>query len=562
MHRNLFPKSLLCLLVFASTQVRADDSQTLLSETPILLPEVSINETVIQLPKEKWYVGHIDNFDVFSNTSVSETRTFITQLYKFHQAFTFVFPKAKTLAKTKITLVLCNSQEKFNELSPKHEDTLQQAMGSFSLGDNFTTYQVINLDLYSVFTAGAARDEKGGAIDGGIDNEDAINRAGANGEGAFDNEGLIRREYLRLLFSKSEKPLPPWQTEGATQYFGSMAVTKKGIVYGRLNPATHSYFSSHGIPSLKELFSITPNSPEYKNAVGSDFSQLALLFFHYGMFGDKTRYRKAFLEFLDRSSKESVTEDIFKSYFNMGFAKMEYELRLYLDSGAFRHPITPTKTDLLPVPEIELREASESERGQTKGDLLRLLKQYENARRELIVPVMHKQADSRLLATLGQLDYETNNPVSARKFLEASVAAKVDSPAAYIFLARLRLDQYLHASAEPQLSTPQLNQVLTPLFAALTQKLSHVELYTTIADAWLYSKTAPTLEDLAILNQGVLAFPRNTDLIYKNAVLKTRHGYTDDARSLIELGLKVSRASDNRNRFEQLKATLPATAAK
>jgi len=382
----------------------------------------------------------------------------------------------------------------------------------------------------------------------------------ANASDSIDGEVLMRREYIRMLFSYGEKPLPPWQTEGAARYFGSLNVTNKGISFGHLNADTVKFFSLSGIMPLREMFDVKYDSSEYQNAIGSIFSEQTLLFFHFGMFADKMSWRKAFLEFLDRSAKETVTEELFKSCFKKTFSQMEYELRLYLDSGAFRHPQTPTKVNLPPVPEIELRLAKDTETGRIKGDVLRLAKRYEDARVELVSPVMRKHADAALLASLGLLDYETKNLVAALKSLEEATTAKVTNPAAYITLAQLRLEEALKSSPDSKLTPAQLGQVLAPLFNALSLKLSHVQIYTTIADAWLYARTAPTLENLTVLDQGVIAFPRNADLIYKNATLKARNGFPDDARALIDLGLKVGRDSTNRNRFEQLKATLPAPA--
>jgi hypothetical protein len=111
------------------------------------------------------------------------------------------------------------------------------------------------------------------------------------------------------------------------------------------------------------------------------------------------------------------------------------------------------------------------------------------------------------------------------------------------------------------LSPAQLAGVLKPLFAALALNQPRVEIYTLIADAWLHTRAVPTLDNLVVLDEGVIKFPRNTDLIFKDASLKARNGFTDDAHSLIELGLKMSRDTETQARFEQLRTLLPPVPA-
>ena len=70
----------------------------------------------------------------------------------------------------------------------------------------------------------------------------------------------------------------------------------------------------------------------------------------------------------------------------------------------------------------------------------------------------------------------------------------------------------------------------------------------------------PTQDNQAVLDEGVLAYPRDHDLLYKNAALQARFAYVDEARSLIAAGLKVVHDEASRARFEKLLASLPAPA--
>lgn len=547
--------TLFLLLSFTASiipSVRGEETPPPLGEKIVRLPELSIKEKMKLRPEEKWSIGQIENFEILSCASEKETQDFATKLYKFHQAFTFLFPKANSLSREKVTLVLCNTVGKFKELSPEIAESNTQTIASETLSDDFSTMLVINLDVKSAFEAAAE-----------TDSEDTVKLEGQQtGTEFIDGETLVRREYIRLLLSHSRPRPPTWLEEGVSRYFSSIKINPKNITYAQLDKELIGAFTQKPMLSMPDFFAVTPDSLDYKKSVGGSFSNQALAFVHFGMFGYKMKYQKAFLEFVDRSAKEPITEEMFKSIFKMGFNDMLAELRDYVMGGFYRKAVAPKNADFPPVPPLVLRAATDAEMGRIKGDVLRLVKRYDDARIELVSTIMRKNADARLLASLGRLDYETKSYVAAAKFLEEAVAAKVDQPAAYLALARLRLEEGKRNSPDNRLSEAQLVRVLQPLFAALSLKVTHPNLYIQIADAWLESKAQPDFDNLAVLDQGVLAYPRNTELIYKSATLKIRYGYTEDARSLVELGLKVARDANSRNRFEQLKASLPAPASK
>jgi hypothetical protein len=528
---------------------------TTLGEKVIRLPEFAITETMKLRPEEKWLTGQLGNFEVFSNASEKETRDFVGKLYKFHQVFTLLFPKVTSISRDKITLVLCGSLDKYMALAPLTANQVDERYGNLAyttLSNGFNTLFLINFDVKSSFGDGVSVGSDGG-------NAELTQATGAE---FIDGETLLRQQYIRLLLSRSHPRPPAWLEEGVARYFDSLKVNKTNITFAQLDMSLTRYFNEgkvnqHRMLFMSELFAITYDSPEYIKSTGSVFSHQALAFVHYAMFSHKGRYREPFFAFADRASKEPVTEPMFKSYFKMSFGDMEAALNDYVQGGFYRHVVVPKTSNIPPPPTLVLRETTDAESGRIKGDTLRLVKRYDDARIELVSPIMRKHADARLLSSLGILDYETQSFVAARKFLEEAVAAKTDNPAAYLTLAKLRSEEALSNNRDGKLNPEQLGSVLTPLYTALDFKQPNVEIYTLIADAWLHSQASPTFDNLVVLDQGVLAYPRNTDLIFKNATLKARYGFTDDARSLTELGVKVASDTAARSRFEQLKASLP-----
>jgi hypothetical protein len=537
------------------TRVFADDpAASAATEKAILLPDFPVTEKMKLRPEEKWLVGELGGFVIFSEASEKKTRDYVGQLYQFHQAFTSLFPKANVAAKNKVTLVLCDSSDKFSALAPKLRERTDQAQASCTASDDYETFMLINLDVNSLQV-----NTPGGTL-GAMETEDGLSPDDPTAASTVDRNMLVRREYLHLILSRIQPRSPAWLEEGVALFFSSMKVNEKTITYAKLDKEFLNFFNQRALLSMPELFAVRYDSPDYQQIVGSTFSSQALAFVHYGMFGYKMRYQKAFLEFIEHATREPVTEPMFKKFFGMSYSDMEVALRGYVEGGAYRYVVAPRNLNFPPLPAFELRAATDAEMGRIKGETLRLTKRAEEARIEFISPIVRKHADARLLGALGQLDYEQQNLASARKFLEEAVAAKVDTPAPYITLAKLRLNLALTSAPQAGLNPTQLRGILTPLFAARALNQSRPEVYSLIADAWEHSLIAPTQENLAVIDEGVAANPRNHDLLYKDAALKARCGFSDDARALIEVGLKVTHDDTTHNRFEQLKASLPAVA--
>jgi hypothetical protein len=550
---------LLSALVICSTPVIAkasDETPLPFGEKIIRLPEFAVTEKMKLRPEEKWLTGQLGGFEIFSNASEKKTRDYVGKLYQFHQAFTSLFPHANVVAHNKVTLVLCGSSDKFAELAPKLKENLDQAQASHTVSDGNEIFMLIDLDVNSL------RVNTPEGLSGVPQSDDSLSPDDPSAASSVDPDVLVRREYLHLILSRIQPRSPAWLEEGVSLFFSSMKVNEKTITYAKLDKEFLKFFNSRAMLSLPKLFAVSYDSPDFQQSIGSTFSSQALAFVHFGMFGYKMRYQKAFFEFLDHVTRgETITEPMFKKIFGMSYNSMEVSLRTYVEGGLYRYVVAPKKVSFPPVPAFDLHAATDAEAGRIKGETLRLEKRYDDARIEMISPIMRKHGDARLLGSLGVLDYEEHNLVSAHKFLDEAVAARVDDPAPYIALARLRMEDALGNEQQSTLNPIQLRNVLTPLFAARSLNQPCVEIYSLIAEAWGRAQTAPTQENLSVLDEGLLAFPRNTDLLYKVTALKVHYGFNDEARGLVDVGLKISHDATIHNRFEQLKATLPASAS-
>jgi hypothetical protein len=157
---------------------------------------------------------------------------------------------------------------------------------------------------------------------------------------------------------------------------------------------------------------------------------------------------------------------------------------------------------------------------------------------------------------MGVTESYLNHTDRARELLELSVKAGVNRPSAHVELARLRLAAAGAGGAK--LTVAQMGLVLTPLFEARKLPPPLPDTYELIATAWAQSAVAPKPDNLAVLDEGIRAFPRNSDLLYRAAQLYRQADALPVATSIAKLGLRYSSDDAAKVRFEELLAALPA----
>ncbi|HUR56259.1 MAG TPA: hypothetical protein VM029_01015, partial [Opitutaceae bacterium] len=130
-------------------------------------------------------------------------------------------------------------------------------------------------------------------------------------------------------------------------------------------------------------------------------------------------------------------------------------------------------------------------------------------------------------------------------------------------LGRLRLMEALRkpASADGKLDAKQTQSAMSPLNIARTKPPKMPEVYSLIAEVWSNSAEPMRREDLLVVVEGVQAFPRSAPLVLQAALLAAARGFTDDARSLANHGLKITAEGAQRDQFNMLASALARDAA-
>ncbi len=399
-------------------------------------------------------------------------------------------------------------------------------------------------------------------------------------ESKFDpNRVALTADYVGYILQQRLPALPPWFISGVLTLFSRSEFTERELTLGPLDwpleigsaallPGPES---NRALLPLAEFFAGDLSSAD----TGTDramslWQAQAALFVHWGVAGRGAPRREALGKFVERAAVEPLTEALFQECFGLDFATAQAQLTAHLpEAQSERLELRPERTRL---PDYTLRPATDVEIARLKGDWERLEISYvkaqfpvltskyaEQARRTLMRAYDRGHRDPRLLAVIGLCEVDAGDDAAARRFLEeAAAGGEILRPRAAFELARLRFAALRGPGSDTgaRLGTAQLDEVLAPLLAARAQQPPLAEVYELIADVWTASSQQPTSTQLAVLEEGVRLFPHHSELVSRTAELSLRHGFTDTARWLINLGLTLAPDEAQRTRFEALQARI------
>jgi len=579
-HARFRPRGFLALACACLTlPLFADNTKPVTEDEVVALPRYEVSETRIYPELERWKYGQIPGFEVLSTASERNTRYFTREFSRLQQVLTVLWPTMRqSVPEVPVLIILCGKGNEFDAFRPVEERKEPSAKNTLFKQNKESAAIVVDFAATELFTgdirlSDVAMKEAAPEVDvvqsPNVDNgaaqsaqDQSVVRLGVTRADPFRS---FRAEYIRYLLGNSAgSRLPVWFKEGLLRLFMNIDYTKKVIEVGRIGdvdgPKDEDFniaLSERGIIPFAEMFKGEPAKDSALNRY--DWSMQCYAFVHYGLFGEKRSHAPALLRFLETSSREGVSEDLFKSCFGMDYKGAELALRGYV--GYTNHSYAEFKARdgvvFVDQPDIALREATDAEVGRVKGETLRLCGLLEDARGFQIAPYVRGARDPNLLAVLGLTELEAQQPARARKFLEAAVKGNTTRARAYVELAGLRADAMLAQARGKGLTRAQVSEVLPLLVKARGLPPLLPEIYETAANTWLAADDSPTREDYNLVLQGALLFPRNLGLVYRSALLAAKAGFYKDARLLVEHGERWTPTGAGRERFSQLRRDYP-----
>ena len=362
---------------------------------------------------------------------------------------------------------------------------------------------------------------------------------------------LKGRQTPSEFFSVSElvvPRVPVWYREGLNVVIASSKVSDHTLVTNPLNWNGTIVQPLHQVLAIATAEEFSALNQASGPAV-SAYRMGAVLFVHWGIFGEGGRNRAAFLNFTDATSRGPTTEELFRRHFQMDFAEAETRLAEYMRKQTWRS----IRLDLPPDPAgptlpALVRPATSGEVARIVGESYLLLgdtapaavraRYYAKARTLLKGAYTTGDRDPRLLAQLGLLEFSEQNSAAASSYLETATNANVALPRAYTVLSLLRLRQFGSQLGDQRtLTSTQSRAVLAPALVALALRPPLTDASTIVEDIFLRGVIAPTPGELDLLEAAVRQYPRNITLLANAVAIDLPARRFDTARELIDLSL-------------------------
>jgi hypothetical protein len=592
------PVIVLVALGLASLRVvlGAESNGAAAGDPVVELPKFVVTDSRELPPPESWRHAAIPGFEILTNASDKATQRLIKEFEMFRQALGYVWPIPNRVAHS-TSLILCGKGAKFDAFVPAGKSGVDTATVSLFLKRGNQAAIVIDMQAttLNVLNVDDSNDAATGTDSGLI---------------SVEHDKQLYREYVRYLLSQNEPRAPAWFEEGLSQIIMKMTFDKRSIEFAKLEdpntvsvqaamnmelnaaaaafdadtpalpgaPAEDRDFAAalrrKALVPMDKFFAVTHDSEEATNPLGNNrWAKQAYAFVHMCLYGNRGKYQKMFVTFLQRSAREPVTEAMFKECFRIpksdgkfkeiSYKDMLMEIRGYCDFTVYEAKLFTAKKggpDLIDVPKpLALREATQSEVGRIKGEALVLAGHEKQARAELIAPYQRGERDPDLLAALGVYEKNAGENERARKFLEAAFAGKSKRPDANLELARYRYADALAKPAEAGglFSSAQVSAVIEPLKLGRGQPPHLYPLYELAAETWVRSGMKPKRDDVMIVIEGAQLFPTRLKLVFQAAALAGEAGEYQAAHALADHGIKYSPEAAGKKRFEDLKKTFP-----
>ncbi len=553
------------------------------------LPEVA-NSTVYELPKftvtnplelpapEAWRYTRIPGFEVLSNASDGATQRFLREFQVMQQVLDITWPVLRRASAPLPTTLILTTRG-------KAADSFLYPRGRLmSSGDAFEFQEFDASDptqtrggLNHVASRFYASEEQACIV---------VNLAD-EGTGNADPYRQFYEQYLRYLMSRFEAPSPPWLVEGIASLFAGIDYSDKWIEFGQLGgrkddfnqlltpkpaetPAGDPDDSASqtqrddavpgplksgvgAVPALDAMLSAT----EEQLRADPKLRMFARGFVHLCLYGRGLKYQKPLFVYLGRVKGGAGTQQVFRECFGMSYAQMRDELVGYAAFTDYRHiQFNAQKGQGLTRPEAAtLRAATPAEIGRIKGEGLILAGNRDAALLELLAPYVRGQQDNDLLAALALAELQSENRTRVargRRLLEIATTGGTTRARAYLEIARLR-----YTEAVGPLEGARREQVLELLRKAAALPPAQEAVYELLADVWSNAADQPPAADVLLLERGAARFPGRLGLVYRTAQLCAANGRVAQAAGMAAWGEKMAAEPRDRQRFAELRASLP-----
>lgn len=256
-------------------------------------------------------------------------------------------------------------------------------------------------------------------------------------------------EYTHLLTHRTLGPAPLWLHEGVAVALSTFEVRDGLAKIGAPHPLYGRQVKAFGPLPVADLVVVEPDGLDYRDVPASvQFYASAWALTHYLMFAEKGAQRGLVRKLVEEYARTPGRLAAFEAAVGRPAAEVGLDLQARMRSGMYTQfslPVTPPDTAA-----ARWERLSDAERDLQLGDLLRLLRQRDEARPLLTRAAAGLGDDPRPHAALGLLLAADGEAAEARAELQRALDLGSTNAAVFTRLAALKLgDSPLAAAAAP-----------------------------------------------------------------------------------------------------------------
>ncbi len=176
--------------------------------------------------ENRWLLGSVDNFEVYSNSSKGETSRIITELREVKAIVTRMFPDLVSKKTLPLRVFICKNDATVRRYAPLYEGKPQTLTGLFT--------QDLEGDLILVNA----------------------------GRPIQVLRETVYHEYMHYINSGLGFYLPPWLSEGLAEIYSTIRFSESEAEIGRADLRHSDNLQDKRLIPLERLFGVTKVSPE------------------------------------------------------------------------------------------------------------------------------------------------------------------------------------------------------------------------------------------------------------------------------------------------------------
>jgi len=348
---------------------------------------------------------------------------------------------------------------------------------------------------------------------------------------------VIFHEYVHVLTSSFQRPLPSWVNEGLAEYFSNFQLNRREdrVTIGSPIRSHIQMLASRELMPLEELIAIDESSPAYNELDRKRiFYAQSWALVHFLLLGEGGKRQKSFFDFIENRSPERPAVDQFREAFKAEPVEIEAALRGYVKRGSYESEQIDLGARLAFDQSMLAEPLAPAELETYLGDLLWRIRRPEDAEKHF-ARALELDSDSAFAhKTLGILYFRAQRFSEALRRFERAVSLDGDDfLSQYYYGASLQWEQVDESRYVSGFSNESVPKMRGALERAIALNPGFPDSYKQLA--FMYLTLDRELEEaVRLLEKSLELAPDRDDFAYTLAQVWVRRKEYDKARGILD----------------------------